>query len=105
MKITLETSGGFAYLSGVGRPAVIDTSLLEAHVVKEIEELIERVRFFELPAIAEQPAEGAADFQTYVISFEDGARVHSVELTDPNRNLDLQRLTSMIQRTARRSRA
>jgi hypothetical protein len=101
MKITLETSGGFANLSGIGGPLVIDTDRIDAYAAEKILSLIARVRFFDLPAVAESPTSGAADFETHVITVQDGERTHSVEFSDPIRNEDLQRLTSTIQRTAR----
>lgn len=100
MKITLETSGGFAYLPSISKPVVIDTTQVDPHIATQLEVLVRESRFFEQPALADAPATGAADYQTYVITVQDGSREHSVERNDPITDANIGRLVSQLQAIA-----
>lgn len=97
MKLTLEVSGGFAAIPGLSRPRTIDTSTLDAASAGELESLVNDIAFFACPPVIDTAAKGAADFQTYVVTVHDGARLHSVRLTDPITDPALAQLVARIQ--------
>lgn len=101
MKITIETSGGFAALPALSRPRTTDTSTLDAAQALELETLVLASRFFDQAASVGTPARGAADYMTHVITIEDASRVHTVRLTDPITDPALERLVSRLQALAR----
>ena len=49
MHIVFTTEGGFAFFPGLSRPDVIDSHDLSAAEADELERLLDRARFFELP--------------------------------------------------------
>ncbi len=103
MKITLETSGGFAYMPKLNAPVVTDTEQIEPDIGRQLKTLVRESRFFEQPARTITVKKGAADYRTYTISVEDGSRIHSVELTDPITDTNLERLVALLQTLARPS--
>jgi hypothetical protein len=100
MKVTLETSGGFAPLPALSRPITIDTSS-DRETASELHKLLRESTFFELGPFIDTTARGAADYLTYQITVEDGSRVHTVRFTEPIPNPSLQRLLIFIQKLAR----
>jgi hypothetical protein len=103
MKITFTASGGFAHVPALSRPVVTDTAQLDPRIAQQLESLVRESRFFEQPARVSSPAKGAADYRTYTITVEDGQRVHTVELTDPITDANLERLVSSLQASGRPS--
>jgi len=101
MKITIETSGGFAPLPALSRPITIDTTTLTPQLVRELESLVRDAAFFDRPAFIDTTAKGAADYRTYTITVQDGPRVHTVCLTDPITDSSLEQLVSRLQVIAR----
>jgi hypothetical protein len=101
MKILFETSGGFAFTAAVGRPVAIDTTQIDPTAARDLESLIRDARFFDQPAQAPPPPSGAADYQTYTITVQDGPRQHTVELTDPIADPTLARLVFALQALSR----
>jgi len=80
--ITLKTTGGIAHFPGLAAPRTVDVSTLPSDRQQEIQKLLDAAQFFALPRRA--PARrGAADYQTYTISVADGARQHTIEVSDP----------------------
>lgn len=103
MNITIETSGGFAALPALNKPFTFDTKSLDAQLAGELESLVNQASFFERPAVIDTTARGAADYQTYVITVQDGTRSHTVRLTDPLTDPSLERLVSRLQSMVRSS--
>lgn len=101
MKITLSVSGGFAHIPGLSKPFTVDTTLLDPKISAQLEFLVHSCQFFQQAASAAPAPQGAADFRTYSITVEDGARIHNVQLIDPIRDADLERLVSALQSIAR----
>ena len=97
MKVTLETSGGFAALPGLARPITIDTASLDAKSATALHSLIAESTFFELPPLIDTTQKGAADFFTHQLSIDDGSSIHTVRFTEPILNPFLQRLLTLIQ--------
>ena len=77
----MQTSGGIAHLPGLAAPTTIDTDVLSEEQRTELDALIRSAGFFELPSDL-PAARGAADYQTYTITIEDGGRRHTVRVTD-----------------------
>lgn len=75
MIVQLKRTGGFAGIDEMlGR---VDTAQLEHGKRKEIEELVERLNFFEMnPMPPDSPI--GADFYRYEITIQDGKRDHTV---------------------------
>jgi hypothetical protein len=96
MKITFEVDGGFAPLPALSRPVTIDTAQIEPEAATELESLVRHSRFFEQPIRGRGPAKGAADYRTYTLTVEDGPQVHTIQLTDPITDTNLERLVSRM---------
>lgn len=99
MKLFLEKSGGFAYIPGLDKPIAVDTQALDPKVAQRLMNLVQRVNFFSLSSSTILPS-GAADYFSYKLNIQDGAREHTVTLTDPISNADLSQLIDELQRTA-----
>jgi hypothetical protein len=91
--------GGFVYLPP-SEPVTIDTDDLPVEEANELERLIEAVGFFELPETS-PPPHGAADYLRYTISVTTPERSHTVVLTDPIEDPDLQALVEYLEAKAR----
>lgn len=96
MKITIETSGGFAHFPALSKPITIDTVTIDPQLAHQLESLVHETKFFDQPAVIETIAKGAADYQTYTITVQDGANVHTVHLTDPVQDASFERLISCL---------
>lgn len=81
MQIVFTTSGGFAPIASLNAPLTIDVSALPDGDAAELRQLVDRSRFFELPASVARPH--GADARTYTITIEDEGRSHTVTLVDP----------------------
>jgi hypothetical protein len=75
-------SGGIGYFPGLAAPRTIDVGALDSATQQQLTNLVQETDFFNLPAhTPSQP--GSADHHTYQITIEDGARRHTVTLSDP----------------------
>ena len=81
-------------------PVTIDTDDLSAEEAEELEHLIEAAGFFELPRTSPPPP-GAADYLRYTISVTTPERSHTVHLTDPIEDPDIQALVEYLEAKAR----
>lgn len=82
MRVQFQVSGGVGYFPGLAAPRTIDVDALDDADQQSLRQLVAEAQFFSLPSrIA--AARGAADVQTYHITVEDGARRHSVAVSDP----------------------
>jgi hypothetical protein len=95
MKINFQMSGGFAYIPALSKPSIIDTSQVDPDTAKDLEARVRDSRFFEQPARASAAPKGA-DYRTYTITIEDGGRSHTIQLTDPIKDSNLQTLVSQL---------
>src|SRR4051812_2165480 len=105
MKITFEMQGGFAHIPGLSGPVIVDTAQLDPQIATQLEASVHESRFFDQPASITLQAKGAADHRTYTITIEDGTRIHTVQLTDPIPDANLERFVSHLQNIARSSRS
>jgi hypothetical protein len=103
MTITFEMSGGFAHLPALSRPLTIDTAQIEPQARTELESLVRQSRFFDQPLRGPTPAKGAADYRTYTITVQDGPRAHTIQLTDPTTDINLEHLVSRLRVMARKT--
>jgi hypothetical protein len=97
MKINFEMNGGFAYFPALSGPFTIDTAQIDPIAANQLESLVQKSHFFEQPAQAGTMLKGAADYRTYTITVNDGSRVHTIQLTDPITDTNLQQLVSQLQ--------
>jgi hypothetical protein len=104
MRVEYKTDGGFVYLPARSEPVTIDTDDLPAEEANELERLIEAAGFFDLPEASEPPL-GAADYLHYTISVTSPEHSHTVHLTDPIEDPDIQALVEYLEEKARESRA
>lgn len=79
MKIVVKRTGGFAGLSE--DVAAVDTAQLGTTVSQPVEQMVESIRFFDLPAFVSGGTIGADLFQ-YDITITEGDRQHSVAFVD-----------------------
>lgn len=103
MKIDFKMEGGFAFLPALNQPITIDTAQVEPQVAKQLESFVREARFFNQPAQARPAAKGAADYRTYTLTIEDGPRAHTIQLTDPITDTNLQQLVAHLRTMAQPS--
>lgn len=101
MRVQLRTEGGVAHFPGLSRPVLIDSTALSSDDAEELQRLVTAARFFEQPARAGTPPRGAADYRRYTITIDDGARQHTVQLTDPVSDQALRELLRFLEVKAR----
>lgn len=101
LKIFFEQSGGIA---GISRKVTIDTHSLPPSEVHEIEAIVDRSKFFELPSTILQPKSStAADYFKYKITLESdsGNNKHTVETTDITMPSELSPFVVYLRRKAK----
>lgn len=98
MKISFERSGGFA---GLRLSAAFDTDLLPPETADALRRLVEEADFFGLPAIL-PGSPNAADIYQYVVTVEDGARSHTVTVSEDAASDTLRQLFDYLLRLARK---
>jgi len=101
VRITFQSQGGIAFFPGLNRPVVIDTAQLPAGQRSKLEGLVQATRFFALPPTVGTKRRGAADFREYTLKVEDEVQNHTVHVTEPFENSDLEELIMALQSHAR----
>jgi hypothetical protein len=91
--------GGFVYLPGRSEPVTLDTDEMPESEAGELERLVEAAGFFGLPETSPPPS-GAADYLRYTISVTSQGRSHTVRLTDPIEDPDVQALVEYLEAKA-----
>jgi hypothetical protein len=79
MKVSVKRSGGYAGLTE--EVAAIETAQLDAAAAQQVEQIIQSVGFFDLPATISDGTIGA-DLFSYEITVSEGDRQHTVTFTD-----------------------
>ena len=105
MRIEFSTEGGLANFPGLARPVAIDADSLGEDEAARLMRLVEDARFFDLPAVAGTPAQGAADYQYSVLTIDDGTRRHTVRVLEPAEDPALQNLVQAVRRHVKAVRA
>jgi hypothetical protein len=95
MRVQFQVSGGIGFLPGLAAPRAIEVDTLPEDDRRRVHQALDEARFFSLPARVPAPR-GAADYQTYQITVEDGARRHTVVVSDPVAPAPLQRLVTLL---------
>jgi hypothetical protein len=105
MRIEFAQEGGIGYFPNLNRPVTVEVDHLDKGEAEELKRLVEAARFFELPASIGAPVRGAADYQQYILSIEDGGRQHTVRILVPDEDPALQELVRAVQRHVKAARA
>jgi hypothetical protein len=98
MRIQLAQEGGVAYFPRLAKPAAVDVEHLAPGDAAELKRLVEAARFFERPPTIGTPSRGAADYQRYTLTIEDGDRRHTVRVLVPIQDQALLDLVHAVQR-------
>lgn len=104
MRVEFTTDGGFAHFPGLSKTIVIDSLELPASDAVELEQLVDAVKFFTLPARIGKAAPGAADYYTYTITITEHGKRHSVQMVDRISDPDLQKLLNFCKEQAKAQR-
>ncbi|MGZ3630324.1 MAG: protealysin inhibitor emfourin [Ktedonobacteraceae bacterium] len=96
MWIQFKMEGGLAYFLGLSKPTMIESDELPKQEADELKRLIDAAHFFDLPAEIVSPPRGAADYRQYTITIEDDRKQHTVRLTDPIADPNLQALLTYL---------
>jgi hypothetical protein len=105
MRIEFAQAGGIAYFPGLNKPVTVEVEHLDKEEAEELKWLVEAARFFALPAAIGAPARGAADYQYYILTVEDGGRRHTVRVLVPVEDPILQELVRAVQKHVKAARA
>ena len=104
MRIEFTQTGGIGYFPGLNKPVTIEVDQLDKEEAEELKRLIEAAGFFDLPTTVGSPARGAADYQYYILTIEDGGRRHTVRVLVPIKDRGLNDLIRVIQKHVRAAR-
>ena len=96
MRIQFKMEGGIAYFPGLSKPITIDSDELPKQESDELKGLVNATHFFDLPTVIGSPPPGAADYRQYTITIEDDGKQHTVRLTDPIQDPNLQTLVTYL---------
>ena len=99
MRLDYERSGGFA---GLRFTATVDTASLPAAEAAALREMVERAKFFDLPAVIPTLTPGADRF-VYKLTVEVEGRRQAVEAGESAIPDALRPLIEQLQRMARRA--
>jgi len=100
VKISLERSGGF---TGISSKVTLDTQELDPAERAELETLVNKSGFFQMPEKIDSPGLGADRF-AYRLTVEDAGRSHTVEAVEGSIPEALQPLIVRLNQLGRRSR-
>jgi len=104
LKIEFKQEGGLAFFPGLSKPVPLDLDKLDKAAAAEIKRLVEAAHFLELPASVGDPAKGAADYQHYTLTIEDGERRNSVRVLVPPSDPALRELLQAVQKLVKAAR-
>ena len=96
MRVQLKIEGGLAYFPGLSKPITIDSNALPPQEADKLKQLLDAAHFFDLPPVLKAPAPGAADYQQYTITVDDDSNHHTVRMTDPVEDPNLQALLTYL---------
>jgi Emfourin len=97
VRIEFTQEGGVAHFPGLAKPVTVNVDELLAAEASELTALVDAARFFSLPAVIGTPAKGAADYQRYTLTIEDGERRHTVRVLVPVEDQALLTLVRAVQ--------
>jgi hypothetical protein len=94
MRVRLQVSGGLAFFPGLAAPRTIDVETLPDLTRRSVMSLLDESQFFSLAS--PPPSRGAADHHEYQITVDDGARQHTVVVSDPVTSEPLRALIELL---------
>ena len=97
MKIQFERSGGVA---GMRMATTVNTDALPAAEAQMLREMVDKAKFFDLPAVLATAKQGVDRFQ-YRLTVETGGRRHTVETGEAAAPKTLQPLLQRLGEMAR----
>jgi hypothetical protein len=103
MRITFQSQGGIAFFPKLNQPVVIESDQLPAEQQVKLEGLLKATRFFALPTSVGERKKGAADMREYTLRVEDGAQDHTIHVTEPFENSQLEQLIAELRTHARKA--
>lgn len=106
MRVEFQMNGVVAgtYFPGLNRPVIIQSDELPEGDAHELQQLLEEARFFDQLTMITTPAR-AADRRQYMITVKDHERNHTVYLTEPVTDVELQSLIAFLSGQAKARRA
>jgi hypothetical protein len=96
MRISLIVAGGFAPTPQSVKPIVLNSRQLSPQNAERLRELVQQARFFALPKRVGSVPRGAADFEQYTITVQQGRLKHTVRTTELNDNPPLRELIDYV---------
>lgn len=90
-----------AHFPGLSLPATISSEDLSEQDARKLPELLDAAHFFDLPESIPPPA-GAADYNRYILTVDDGTRRHTVNVTDPVDDPNLRSLIEFVRAKSER---
>ena len=92
MRLTLEISGGFGALAGLGRTLTVQTASLPAAARHQIEGLAADPAVFEVAA----PSAATRTARRYALTIDDGTRRRTIRFSDPVVDARLRALRDLV---------
>ena len=105
MRIGFKTEGGFAHFPGLSKPVAIDTDQLSQEESAELEHLVQKARFFDLPGKVNVPRKGAADYYQYTVTIQMGKQSHTIKMVDPVEDTNLNELVLFLKKKSKETRS
>jgi hypothetical protein len=96
VRIQFKMEGGIAYFPSLNKPITLDSDTLPKQECDELKRLVNAIRFFDLPTRMSSLSTGAADYRQYTITVENEGKQHTVHLTDPIEDPNLQALLTYL---------
>jgi hypothetical protein len=105
LRIQFKMEGGFAHFPGLSKPVVVDTEQLSQEESAQLEQLVQKARFFELPGKVNVPRKGAADYYQYTVTIQMGKERHTIKLVDPVEDTNLNELILFLKKKSKEARS
>src|SRR5258708_38264184 len=96
MSIQYKMHCRIATFPGLSKPIMIDSEQLPKQESDDLKLLVNATLFFDLPTTMSSLSPGAADYHQYTITIEDEGKQHTVHLTDPIEDPNLQALLTYL---------
>lgn len=105
MRIEFKMEGGFAHFPGLSKPVRIDADQLSREESAQLEQLVQKARFFDLPGKVNVARKGAADYYQYTITIQMDKQSHTIKLVDPVEDTNLNELLLFLKKKSKETRS
>jgi hypothetical protein len=105
LRIEFKMEGGFAHFPGLSKPVRIDADQLSREESAQLEQLVQKARFFDLPGKVNVARKGAADYYQYTITIQMGKQSHTIKLVDPVEDTNLNELLLFLKKKSKETRS